>query len=264
MPKFENDSVFTPSGKQEFVKLFPPIANQHGPAVAAVFGAIYGYCAMSKSGQCFASYAKIGARIGLDYRTVRRHTKTLVESGWIIECEHQKGGGTNVFECNEFMLNRAFLGLEEPKRADKLTQDPGQIDLPLPQRAVKLTQDPGQVDPLRESLREDLRLIEEEDDDDNSSSSALPNLKSAIAKITGLNESNPKVLEAAEHLEAEDVPVDSIEEWFEMKWPSERVSNAKHPAPWPVQVADGVTSYESKRFKPNGPENPTPRGSRPG
>ena len=270
MRKLGNSPSSTPSEEPTFVKIFQPIADRYGLVAAAIYGSVYAYCQIRADGVCFASHEKIGQRINVGARTVRNHisiidkkTPPMIRDGFISEEAHQKSGGTNVYTVDDYALLSIFMGkLQDPRTPARDSDQVGKRFLPLGDRSARDSYQVGKRFLQIEEVREEKRLIEElkdDDDDDNSSSSssANPTLKFVIARITSLSDSNKKVLEAAAYLEGGDnVTVAMVLEWFEKRWPGDRVSNPDRAAPWPSQVQDGVEAYKAELL--------TPRGSRPG
>ncbi len=91
-----------------------------------------------------------------------------------------------------------------------------------------------------------------EDDDgknhsDSSSSSPNGHLRDIVSEITQKKINNQQVLDVVEAFEAEGwITPKLVTLWAERLWPDERPPNAKHPAPWPGQLRDGVMRNKAK------------------
>lgn len=69
---------------ENFTPVIDSMVEQYGLVTAAVYGRIWRYSKMKK-GCCTASLTKIGKDIGLDRKTVERHTKKLCKDGYLID-----------------------------------------------------------------------------------------------------------------------------------------------------------------------------------
>ncbi len=70
------------SNVQGFTPVIDVLANEVGLGPAAVYGVVWRYC-QGPYGVCQASLETIGGHLGLNWRTVHRHIKSLVRAGYL-------------------------------------------------------------------------------------------------------------------------------------------------------------------------------------
>lgn len=65
-----------------FTPVIDGLVDEYGLITAAVYGIVYRYCQM-ENGYCNAALEKIGDRLGVSEKTIKRHLKTLCDDGYI-------------------------------------------------------------------------------------------------------------------------------------------------------------------------------------
>lgn len=180
--------------------------------------------------------------------TASRAVSVLEETGIVEVVRAKKPDGS--WRVNRYRIKAHFaFGDSDPEQGDIAhVQYPGAL--------VKYPTSPNAIEVLRLSAKEGeptkREPIEQEPDDDgqsDSASSSSPNghLGIVISKITQKKIDHQQVLDVAEAFEAEGwITPKLVALWAEHLWPDQRPPNAKHPAPWPGQLKNGVIRDRAK------------------
>ena len=83
----------------QFTPVYDFMVEEFGAITTLVYGAVWRY-AQQDDGYSWASQTKIAERVGLTDRTVRRHLRTLVRAGVLIDRGKHRAGGTKSYSLN--------------------------------------------------------------------------------------------------------------------------------------------------------------------
>ena len=94
-------------------RIFDELVPQFGLVGAAVYGVVWRYCQM-RDGACRASYETLGAEIGVEKSTVRRHVRKLRDAQYLAQI-HNGGNCTSWF-----IIGEKQIGTEHaPEKGDR-------------------------------------------------------------------------------------------------------------------------------------------------
>ena len=107
-----------------YTPVFDVIVKDHGFMTALVFGVIWRYCQLKKC-KCDASHETLSEKIGIDRRSLLRHTKVLIDNGYLRK-ETNKGIGTTYFDTGKANLRQKVTGgmTESHTGYDRESQEP--------------------------------------------------------------------------------------------------------------------------------------------
>ncbi len=99
--------------KVPHTRIFDELVPQFGLIGAAVYGVVWRYCQM-RDGACRASYETLGAEIGVEKSTVRRHVRKLRDAQYLAQI-HNGGNCTSWF-----IIGEKQIGTEHaPEKGDR-------------------------------------------------------------------------------------------------------------------------------------------------
>lgn len=99
--------------KVPHTRIFDELVPQFGLVGAAVYGVVWRYCQM-RDGACRASYETLGAEIGVEKSTVRRHVRKLRDAQYLAQI-HNGGNCTSWF-----IIGEKQIGTEHaPEKGDR-------------------------------------------------------------------------------------------------------------------------------------------------
>ena len=90
--------------KVPHTRIFDELVSEFGLVGAAVYGVVWRYCQM-RDGACHASYETLGAEIGVEKSTVRRHVRKLRDAQYLAQI-HNGGNSPSWFIMGEKQIGR--------------------------------------------------------------------------------------------------------------------------------------------------------------
>ncbi len=101
--------------KVPHTRIFDELVSEFGLVGAAVYGVVWRYCQM-RDGACRASYETLGAEIGVEKSTVRRHVRKLRDAQYLAQI-HNGGNSTSWF-----IIGEKQIGREHTKKTKELNK----------------------------------------------------------------------------------------------------------------------------------------------